>query len=66
MHGARVIALQGNFDQALEIVRKLADEHPVELVNSVNPYPDRGPEDRGVRGLRRAGRAARSAGDPGG
>jgi threonine synthase len=38
MHGARVIALQGNFDQALEIVRKLADRHPVELVNSVNPY----------------------------
>ena len=38
MHGARVIALRGNFDQALEIVRKLADDHPVELVNSVNPY----------------------------
>jgi threonine synthase len=38
MHGARVIALQGNFDQALEIVRELADKHPVELVNSVNPY----------------------------
>ena len=38
MHGARVIALQGNFDQALEIVRKLAQDHPVELVNSVNPY----------------------------
>src|SRR4051794_28986825 len=38
MHGARVIALRGNFDQALEIVRKLAAEHPVELVNSVNPY----------------------------
>jgi threonine synthase len=38
MHGARVIALQGNFDQALEIVRKIADSHPVELVNSVNPY----------------------------
>jgi threonine synthase len=38
MHGARVIALRGNFDQALEIVRKLADSHPVELVNSVNPY----------------------------
>jgi threonine synthase len=38
MHGARVIALRGNFDQALEIVRKLADNHPVELVNSVNPY----------------------------
>jgi threonine synthase len=38
MHGARVIALQGNFDEALTIVRELADRHPVELVNSVNPY----------------------------
>src|SRR5204862_2854306 len=38
MHGARVIALEGNFDQALEIVRKIAEKHPVELVNSVNPY----------------------------
>jgi threonine synthase len=38
IHGARVIALRGNFDQALEIVRELAARHPVELVNSVNPY----------------------------
>jgi threonine synthase len=38
MHGARVIALEGNFDQALEIVRVIAEKHPVELVNSVNPY----------------------------
>jgi threonine synthase len=38
MHGARVVALQGNFDDALTIVRKLADKHPIELVNSVNPY----------------------------
>src|SRR5256885_6927603 len=38
MHGARVIALEGNFDQALEIVREIANRHPVELVNSVNPY----------------------------
>jgi threonine synthase len=38
IHGARVIALRGNFDQALEIVRKLSDAHPIELVNSVNPY----------------------------
>ena len=36
--GARVIALHGNFDQALEIVRSLAERHPVELVNSVNQY----------------------------
>jgi threonine synthase len=38
MHGARVIALRGNFDEALEIVRELARSHPIELVNSVNPY----------------------------
>ena len=38
MHGARVIALQGNFDDALRIVRELAQKHPIELVNSVNPY----------------------------
>jgi threonine synthase len=38
MHGARVVALRGNFDQALELVRALAAKHPIELVNSVNPY----------------------------
>ena len=38
MHGARVIALRGNFDEALEIVREVAQKHPVELVNSVNPH----------------------------
>jgi threonine synthase len=38
MHGARVIALRGSFDDALELVRELARRHPVELVNSVNPF----------------------------
>jgi threonine synthase len=37
MHGARVIALRGNFDRALALVRELARCHPVELVNSLNP-----------------------------
>ena len=37
MHGARVVALRGNFDQALALVRGLADRHPVALVNSFNP-----------------------------
>jgi threonine synthase len=38
--GARVVAVDGNFDQALRIVRELAeqDAHPITLVNSVNPY----------------------------
>ncbi|MGI8624122.1 MAG: threonine synthase [Solirubrobacteraceae bacterium] len=38
MHGAQVIALHGNFDRALTIVRELADHHPISLVNSVNPF----------------------------
>src|ERR1035441_1756337 len=38
MHGARVIALRGNFDQALELVRELARRHPIALVNSVNEF----------------------------
>jgi threonine synthase len=37
MHGARVIALRGNFDQALEIVREVTRRNPIALVNSVNP-----------------------------
>jgi threonine synthase len=38
--GARVVAVDGNFDVALQVVRALAeqDDHPVTLVNSVNPY----------------------------
>ncbi|MGV2831841.1 threonine synthase [Myxosarcina sp. GI1(2024)] len=38
LYGAEVIAIQGNFDDALEIVRSLAENYPVTLVNSVNPY----------------------------
>ena len=38
MHGARVVALQGNFDQALELVRELASRHSIALVNSVNDF----------------------------
>jgi threonine synthase len=37
-HGARVIGLRGNFDQALELVKQIVERHPVELVNSINPY----------------------------
>jgi threonine synthase len=38
--GARVIAVRGNFDEALHVVRALAeqDDHPITLVNSVNPF----------------------------
>lgn len=38
MHGAKVIAIKGNFDDALELVRKITSSYPVTLVNSLNPY----------------------------
>jgi threonine synthase len=38
IHGARVIALRGNFDEALILVRALTDRHPIALVNSVNHF----------------------------
>jgi threonine synthase len=38
MHGARVISLEGNFDQALTLVRELTATNPIVLVNSVNEY----------------------------
>ena len=38
MYGAEVLSIQGNFDDALEIVQKLSKEYPITLVNSVNPY----------------------------
>ena len=38
MYGAEIIAIQGNFDKALEMVREISDKYPITLVNSVNPY----------------------------
>jgi len=38
IHGARVLQVRGNFDQALAIVRELGERAPVTVVNSVNPY----------------------------
>jgi threonine synthase len=38
LYGAEVLAVKGNFDRALEIVRDMAQSYPITLVNSVNPY----------------------------
>jgi threonine synthase len=38
MHGARVIQIEGNFDEALKLVREISAKYPITLVNSVNPY----------------------------
>ncbi len=38
VHGAKVIQIKGNFDDALNLVRSICENFPVALVNSVNPY----------------------------
>jgi len=38
IHNAKVVAVKGNFDDALRIVREISSKHHVELVNSINPY----------------------------
>jgi threonine synthase len=38
MHGAQVLQIEGNFDDALTLVRAVSEQYPVVLVNSINPY----------------------------
>ena len=38
MHGAKVIAVEGNFDDALRIVREIDEQFPITMVNSLNPF----------------------------
>lgn len=38
IHGAQVIAVKGNFDDALRLVKEITSKMPVTLVNSINPY----------------------------
>jgi threonine synthase len=38
VHGARVLEIRGNFDQALQLTKQMSEHHPITLVNSVNPH----------------------------
>jgi threonine synthase len=38
MHGAKVIQIKGNFDEALNLVREISENYPITLVNSLNPF----------------------------
>ena len=38
MHGATIIQVKGNFDDGMRLVKEVADEAPVNIVNSINPY----------------------------
>ena len=65
VHGARVISLKGNFDQALTLVRELTATHPIVLVNSVNDFRIEGQKTVGLRDPRGPRRRPRSALHPG-
>jgi len=38
MHGAKVFEVDGNFEQALDLVREMGKRYPIEIVNSINPF----------------------------
>ncbi len=38
IHGASVLAVDGNFDDALDLVKEISADYPITLVNSLNPY----------------------------
>src|SRR5690625_1743316 len=38
MYGAEIVEIDGNFDDALNIVKKISENSPIALVNSINPY----------------------------
>ncbi len=38
IHNAKVIAIRGNFDDALNLVKAITEKYPIELVNSLNPF----------------------------
>jgi threonine synthase len=51
IHGAEVIAVQGNFDHALEIVKHITSHYKVTLVNSLNPIGSRGKKQGHLRSV---------------
>jgi threonine synthase len=57
IYGAKVIAIEGNFDRALEIVREITAKHPITLVNSVNPYRIEGQKTAAFEVCEQLGRA---------
>jgi len=57
MHGAKVIQIRGNFDDAMEIVRELAEDYPITLVNSINPYRLQGQKTAAYEVVEELGRA---------
>lgn len=57
MHGAVVIQIRGNFDEGMRLVKEVADEAPVTIVNSINPYRLQGQKTAAFEIVEELGRA---------
>ena len=60
VHGARVLEIEGNFDQALQLTKQMAEQPPDHARQLGQSVPDRGPEDGGVRDRRGSRARART------
>ncbi len=56
IYGAEVIAIDGNFDMALKLVRKISENYPIKLVNSINPYRIEGQKTGAIEICRQLGK----------
>lgn len=57
VHGARVLEITGNFDQALELVKQMGESHPITIVNSINPFRIEGQKTAAFEVVEALGRA---------
>jgi threonine synthase len=57
IHGARVLMVDGSFDQALAVVMQIAERYPVTLVNSINPFRIEGQKTAAFEVVDQLGRA---------
>ena len=57
VHGARVLEIEGNFDQALQMTKKMAEHYPITIVNSTNPFRIEGQKTASFEVVEALGRA---------
>lgn len=57
MHGAQVLSIEGNFDEALDLVKKISESHPITMVNSLNPMRLEGQKTAAFEIIEELGRA---------
>jgi threonine synthase len=57
VHGARVLEIEGNFDVALELTKEMGADHPITIVNSINPFRIEGQKTAAFEVVEALGRA---------